>query len=81
MSILTNIITDFSNTKKNDIHEPGRKLFSCTMHTASELFWFTTSLILFLVMGPFSALAVIPALFSLCSGKNSENMKEPTSVD
>lgn len=77
MSILTNIINDFGNARKKD---------SVTMahlvrffHGTGEMFGFITSFILFLVMGPFSVLAVIPALFSLCSEKARTAMREPES--
>ena len=49
------------------------------MHGAGEIVGFITSLVLFLVMGPFSAIAVIPALFSLCSKENRQAMQEPES--
>jgi len=41
---------------------------------ASELFWFSLSLLLFLAMGPFAA---VPALIGLFSLKTSDEAVEP----
>ena len=46
----------------------------------SEAFWFCLSLILFLLMGPFSAVAVIIGLCSLASEENRSRMVEPASM-
>ena len=46
----------------------------------SEYAWFGLSFLLFIIMGPFSAVAVVIALFSL-AGKESQNkMVEPVSI-
>lgn len=77
MSILTNIINDFGNTHKRNSISLAR--LAKALRGTGEMFGFITSFILFLVMGPFSVLAVIPALFSLCSEKNRLSMREPES--
>ncbi len=46
----------------------------------SEAFWFCLSFLLFLVMGPFSAIAVLIGLFSLASEENRQKMTEPASA-
>ncbi|WP_310598973.1 hypothetical protein [Desulfobulbus sp.] len=42
-----------------------------------ESFWFCLSFILFLLMGPFSAVVVLIGLASLASGEKREQMREP----
>lgn len=42
-----------------------------------ELSWFFLTFTLFLLMGPFSAIAVLLGLGSLASEKNREEMTEP----
>lgn len=42
-----------------------------------EIFWFCLTLFLFVLMGPFSAIAVLIGLGSLASEKNREQMIEP----
>ena len=44
----------------------------------SEGFWFVTTLLLFLVMGPFSALAAVIGVFSVIP--NGENAREPEAL-
>lgn len=44
----------------------------------SEIFWLTTSLLLFMILGPFSAVIVVVALFSLAGEKQVKEMNEPT---
>jgi len=43
----------------------------------TESFWFCLSFVLFLLMGPFSAIVVLIGLGSLASEENRERMKEP----
>ena len=45
----------------------------------SEPFWFSIAFLLFLVMGPFSVVAVVYGVWSLASGENREKMVEPAS--
>jgi hypothetical protein len=47
----------------------------------SEAFWFCLSMLLFLVMGPFSAVAVVIGLWSLATSEECRNnMVEPASL-
>ncbi len=46
----------------------------------SEYFWFCLSFLLFIVMGPFSAVVVVIALFSLAGKENQSKMVEPASI-
>ena len=43
----------------------------------AEAFWFCLSFILFLLLGPFSAIVVLIGLGSLASEENRERMSEP----
>lgn len=45
----------------------------------SEPFWLCISFLLFVVMGPFSVIAVLYGLWSLANGENREKMIEPAS--
>ncbi len=45
----------------------------------SEIFWLTTSLLLFMLLGPFSAVIVVIALFNLAGQGHVKAMKEPAS--
>ena len=47
------------------------------MAGCSEIFWFTTSLLLFLLLGPFSAVVVAIALCNMASEKHVKNLQEP----
>ncbi|MFZ5759079.1 MAG: hypothetical protein ACOY32_05510 [Thermodesulfobacteriota bacterium] len=47
------------------------------MSQLSEAFWFTLSLCLFLVMGPFSVFAVIVGLHTLATQGQKKNEPEP----
>ena len=44
----------------------------------SEFFWFMTSLLLFMLLGPFSAVIVVVALFSLAKEKHVKEQISPT---
>ncbi|MGW8161837.1 MAG: hypothetical protein ACWGN1_06280 [Desulfobulbales bacterium] len=46
---------------------------------SSEPFWLCLSFLLFIVMGPFSVIAVLYGLWSLATGENRERMAEPAS--
>ena len=43
----------------------------------SELIWLCITFLLFIVMGPFSVIAVIYGLWALATGENKERMIEP----
>lgn len=45
----------------------------------SEPFWLCLSFCLFLIMGPFSIIAVVCGLWSLASDENRQKMVEPAS--
>ena len=71
----------FHHTLTSDIKRyPGAALLQRLQENApacSEVFWFCLSFLLFLVMGPFSAVAVIIALFSLAGEEQRQGMSEP----
>jgi hypothetical protein len=46
----------------------------------SESFWFCLTFVLFLLMGPFSAIVVLIGLGSLASEENRARMNEPASL-
>lgn len=52
------------------------------MHQAqvAESFWFCLTFVLFLLLGPFSAIAVLVGLGSLGNAENRERMIEPASL-
>ncbi|MBV5317382.1 MAG: hypothetical protein JZU50_06205 [Desulfobulbaceae bacterium] len=45
-----------------------------------ESFWFCLTFVLFLLLGPFSAIAVLIGLGSLGNAENRERMTEPASL-
>ena len=47
--------------------------------TWSETIWLSVTFLLFLLMGPFSVIAVIYGLWALSNGENKERMIEPAS--
>ena len=57
-------------------HCPSARLRPLLPHLA-ESFWFGLCFVLFLLMGPFSAIAVLIGLGSLASEENRERMQEP----
>jgi hypothetical protein len=46
----------------------------------AESFWFCLTFALFLLLGPFSAIAVLLGLGSLGNAENRERMTEPASI-
>jgi uncharacterized membrane protein YecN with MAPEG domain len=50
------------------------------LSSLSEPFWFCVSFLLFLLMGPFSAIVVLVGLCSLASEDNRNKMREPASA-
>ena len=62
---------------------PEQKSFLTRLHDRfsqlSEKFWFCLSLLLFVVMGPFSVLAVIVGLWSLANNDKVKESAEPLS--
>lgn len=70
----------FTATASKEIKKNSVSLsLSGILHKTGEFLWFTTSLLLFLALGPFSAIAALIGLFSLASEKNRSNMQEPAS--
>ena len=45
----------------------------------SEMIWLCITFFLFILMGPFSVIAVIYGLWALATGENKERMTEPAS--
>ncbi len=68
MSALTNI------SKKLHLGNGRKSSFLTPSEILSEGFWFTLSFLLFVVLGPFSA---IPAFMAVMSLGGSEDMDEP----
>jgi len=50
---------------------------SASLSGLGEAFWFCLCLLLFLLLGPFSAVVVIIGLFSLAGEENRSRMAEP----
>lgn len=72
-------IVSLSHPKKsgNDGgHCPVARLHSLLPRIA-ESFWLSLCFILFLLLGPFSAIVVLAGLGSLASEENRERMQEP----
>jgi hypothetical protein len=63
--------------------DPARKSFLTRLHDRfaqlSETFWFCLSLLLFVVMGPFSVFAVVIGLWSLANNDKARETSEPLS--
>lgn len=65
------------------LNDGGHSMLQVMMSRLSALaepFWFCISLLLFLLMGPFSAVAVIFGLCSLANEENRSKMIEPASL-
>ncbi len=63
--------------------EGGHSLLTRVMASwsaLSEYFWFCLLFLLFIVMGPFSAIAVVIGLCSLANEENRNRMIEPESI-
>ncbi|MBU4262835.1 MAG: hypothetical protein KKC76_13345 [Proteobacteria bacterium] len=75
MSALIHLLS--THQRKNEKKSIVTKLAD-RMSQLSEAFWFTLSLCLFVIMGPFSIFAVIIGLHTLAT-KNA-NQNEPESV-
>lgn len=75
MSILTHFVNTSGNLFKKQLF--SFKDLANVFQKSSEYFWLGISFVLFLLMGPFSVIAVVPALCSLGSEKFRKNMREP----
>jgi hypothetical protein len=76
MKILTQSHPEAPISRKNGGSFLGRWVRLHLSHIA-ETFWFCLSFILFLVLGPFSAIIVLIGVGSLASEENRERMTEP----
>lgn len=74
MSALIHLLS--KSQTKNEKKSVITKL-AARMSQLSEAFWFTLSLCLFLVMGPFSVFAVIIGLHTLATQGQKQNEPEP----
>jgi hypothetical protein len=78
MSILHQTIT---TDQKKDGGLSMVKRASTLAAKLSESFWFCLSFLLFIVMGPFSAIAVVIGLWSLATSEECrDKMVEPASI-
>jgi hypothetical protein len=64
---------------KADARLTPMKRLLAQLSKMSEPFWLCLSCILFLIMGPFSIIAVLYGLWSLASDENRQKMIEPAS--
>ncbi len=71
MSALTKTSKRFHVAPRGDSKAHSR------LEKYSEAFWFTMSFLLFLALGPFSA---IPAFLAVMSLGNREDMEEPEAI-
>jgi len=67
------------NQAKVDIGLSPMNRVLAQLSKMSELFWLCLSFCLFLIMGPFSIIAVVGGLWSLASDENRQKMVEPAS--
>ena len=64
---------------KNEVNISLYKSLISRISELSELIWLCITFLLFIVMGPFSVIAVIYGLWALATGENKERMIEPVS--
>ncbi len=69
-----------TGTVKGDSGHSLLKRALARVSALSEYFWFCLSFLLFIIMGPFSAIAVVIGLCSLAGEENRSRMIEPESV-
>ena len=75
MSVLTQI---FPKTPPRHGEENAAAKLVAMAKSMSEIFWFTTAFALFVIMGPFSAVAALIGVFTFAGG--NEKTKEPEAV-
>lgn len=68
-----------TNQAKVDTGLSPMKSVLAKLAKLSEPFWLCLSFCLFLIMGPFSIMAVLCGLWSLASDENRQKMIEPAS--
>lgn len=64
---------------KSEEHVSLFKSLISRISQLSESIWLCTTFLLFIVMGPFSVIAVMYGLWALATGENKERMVEPAS--
>lgn len=64
---------------KNVVNVSLYKSLISRISELSEIIWLCITFLLFIVMGPFSVIAVIYGLWALATGENKERMIEPAS--
>lgn len=72
-------ILPYSQTKQSG-NDGGHSLALCMRAHVTQIvesFWFCLTFVLFLLLGPFSAIVVLIGLGSLASEENREKMIEP----
>jgi hypothetical protein len=74
MSALIHLLS--AHQRKNETKSIITRL-AAGMSQLSEAFWFTLSLCLFVIMGPFSVFAVIIGLHQLATKGDKQNEPEP----
>jgi hypothetical protein len=70
--------TQAANHEKQENDSLCKSLLS-RISELSEIIWLCITFLLFIVMGPFSVIAVIYGLWALATGENKERMIEPAS--
>jgi hypothetical protein len=69
-----------TNQSENDGGHFGAPWIRVHLAQIAESFWFCLTFVLFLLLGPFSAIAVLIGLGSLGNAENRERMIEPASL-
>jgi cobalamin synthase len=75
MSVLTQI---FPKIPPRHGEEKAIAKLVATAKSMSEVFWFTTAFALFVIMGPFSAVAALVGVFTFAGG--NKKTREPEAV-
>jgi len=70
--------TQAGNHEKQENDSLCKSLLS-RISELSEIIWLCITFLLFIVMGPFSVIAVMYGLWALATGENKERMIEPAS--
>lgn len=74
MSVLTQILHKI-HPQQSD--EAFMERLAVKAKKVSEVFWFTTTLALFIVMGPFSVIAAVAGVLSVIPGEEGGREPEP----
>lgn len=76
MSALIHLVANHQQKKGN---KSIISKMAMAMSHSGEAFWFALSLVLFLVMGPFSVIAVIAGLYQIATSEKNQKSQEPIS--